>query len=103
MSFKENDNKSSATYLPLSEQCLKPKFLANEQALTTFVRLVKESHDTSKQSPFMLSAYDSHKKSFTEIFSEMNGLTDDQRTKVTETAKDLEKKQSARAKIGCQF
>ena len=102
MSIKECNNKSLATYLPLSEQCLKPKFLANEQALTTFVRLVKESHETSKENPFMLSAYDTHKRSFTEIFSEMSGLTEDQRAKATEAAKDFEK-QPARKKLECQF
>lgn len=102
MSIKESDKKSLATYLPLGEQCLKPKFLANKLALTTFVRLVKESHETNQQHPFMLSAYDSHKKSFTDIFSEMHGLTEEQRIKATEAAKDFEK-QPARKKIECQF
>jgi hypothetical protein len=97
-----NDNKSLTTYLPYSEHCLAPKFLANDRAVNTFIRLVKESHETHQQTPHLLSAFECYKKPFSELFSSMSGLTEDQRLKAITAAHDLEK-QPARKKLEPQF
>ena len=99
---KNINQKSLSTYLPLSESCLKPKFLPNQNALNAFIRLVKESHDNTQKNPLMLSAFDSYRRPISEILSEMPGLTEDQKTKAIEAAKDLEK-QPTRKKLECQF
>jgi hypothetical protein len=84
-----NNNKSLATYLPYSEHCLAPKFLATEKAIDTFVRLIKESHDVNRTP-------------ISEILSGMIGLTEAQKNTTLEAFKALEKKDT-RKKIGCQF
>jgi hypothetical protein len=83
------NNKSLATYLPYSEQCLASKFLTTQNAVDAFIRLIKESHDV-------------HRTPISEILSGMIGLTDAQKNTALEAFKALEKKDS-RKKIGCQF
>lgn len=105
MSNQPNNNykkNSLPTYLPFSEQCLKPKFLPNQDAINTFIRLIKESHDSSQKNPLMLSSYDAYKKPITQILSEIPGLTQEQKNKALEAAKRLEK-QPTHKKLECQF
>lgn len=87
---KIGNDQDLPTYLPYSEHCLTPKskFLGTENAVKTFVNLIKESQHASSTP-------------LTEIFSSMPGLTADQKNTAIETVKALEK--NARKKLGCQF
>ncbi len=106
MNSQDNNNynkKSLPTYLPFSEQCLKPKFLPNQNAVNTFIRLIKESHDNTNKHPMLLSGFDACKsRPIAQILSEMPGLTQEQKTKAIEAAKELENKPT-RKKLECQF
>ena len=81
---------SSSTYLPSN-------FLKSPTALKTFISLLQESH--SQQ----VSPTQSHKKTMlTHILSNMPGLTDEQKKKTIQAAKELIKNPTQK-KSECQF
>ena len=53
----KKENKNLNSYLPFSDHCLTPKFLSNDIAVNTFVRLIKESHNTYKDTTLFLSSF----------------------------------------------
>ncbi len=90
----KNNEKSLGTYLPYSENFLASKFLANQDSVNTFIRLVKEYH--------FLPPVNSYRKPITQIISDMPGLTEEQKNKTIKAAKGLEN-QPIRKKLECQF
>ena len=66
------------------------------------MRLIKESHNTYKDTTLFLSSFGTYKKPITEIILDMPGLTEDQKNKSIQAFKDLEKSPSKK-KLEPQF